>query len=61
MTDWTVAELGRGLARLETAVAGLGRRVRRLELLGAVAVGAGAAVGTGGAQLAGMLLRGGGG
>lgn len=59
MTDWTVAELGRGLARVEQAVAALGRRVRRLELLGAAAVGVGAAVGTGGAQLLAAVIGGG--
>lgn len=58
MTDWTVAELGRSVTRVQDTVDALAKRVRRIELLGAVAVGAGAAVGTGGAQLLGMWFGG---
>lgn len=57
--EMTHGELVRTMGRVEQAVGALNKRVRRLELLGAVGVGLGAAAGTGAANVVGMLIGGG--
>lgn len=56
--DMTHGEIGRALERLESGLATVATRVRRMELALALAVGAGTAVGSGIGATVGSLIGG---